>query len=210
MFYGCNVLLHVFCNFLLLPAPFCFTLCSQVGPSLLVLGDEARDNGLKVSLLERLHAIYNSSPSDFLSETYCATLLNNYRCHRALLSLPSYLFYNSSLVAMPQSDAQLHPMCSDFPLHFICSSLNDEVLEVKEGINNMEAEILLDEVVKYVSSWPVHEWGCPDLSSLCIMTATSDQVSSYLPSTSQFSVLDSIQKSILYNKQDTEKFLAIK
>ena len=89
-------------------------------------------------------------------------------------------------------------MFLDFPLHFICSSLNDEVLEVKEGINNMEAEILLDEVVKYVSSWPVHEWECPvNLSSLCIMTATSDQVSSYLLDTSQFSVLDSIQESIL-------------
>ena len=158
----------------------CFTPCPQVGPSLLVLGDEARDNGLKLSLLERLHGIYNSSPLKHYSETHCATLLNNYRCHGALLSLPSYLFYNSALVTKAQSNAQLHPMCSEFPLHFICSSLNDEMLEVKEGTNEMEAEILLGEVMKYCSSWPVYEWGGRvNLSSVCIMTATSNQVSLY-------------------------------
>ena len=151
---------------------------SQVGPSLLVLGTEARENGLKTSLLERLHDIYNSSPLKTYSETHCATLLNNYRCHRALLSLPSYLFYNSALVTKAQSNTQLHPMCSGFPLHFICSSLDDKVLEVKEGTNETEAEILLDDVTKYISSWPVHEWGSHvDLSSVCIMTATSNQVS---------------------------------
>ena len=155
------------------------SLCSQVGPSLLVLGDEARDNGLKLSLLERLHGIYNSPPFKHYSETHCATLLNNYRCHGALLSLPSYLFYNSALVTKAQSSAQLHPMCADFPLHFICSSLDDEILEVKEGTNELEAEILLSEVTKYISSWPV-EWGCHvNLSSVCIITATTNQVSLY-------------------------------
>ena len=33
-------------------------LVTQVGPAMLVLGDEAQENGLAVSLLERLHTLY--------------------------------------------------------------------------------------------------------------------------------------------------------
>ena len=143
---------------------------------MLVLGEKPRKFGLSLSLLERLHHTYNSS--DHLKDaanSHSATLLTNYRCHRALLSLPSYLFYDSVLLTKAESNAQLHPK-AEFPLHFICSSLESISCEVQDNSYESEAEILLEEVVNYVSEWP-REWGEKDLTSVCIMTATADQVS---------------------------------
>ena len=118
----------------------------QVGPSILVLGDEARDCGLKVSLLERLHDIYSKERN---ASHLCATLLTNHRCHPALLALPSYLFYESALINSDSQDQpKLHPSTS-FPLHFICSSLHTN-LEVKNDTNPYEADLLLaDSLRKY-------------------------------------------------------------
>lgn len=144
----------------------------QVGPSLLVLGNEAQKHGLKVSLLERLHKRYMEIPG---AQAHCVALLKNYRCHKALLSLPSYLFYNSALVAKADVATHLHPK-DHFPLQFICSNLDDSITEVSCSINRKEANLLLREVLKYVSDWPEHEWGHKDLSTICIMTATSNQV----------------------------------
>ena len=149
---------------------------AKVGPSMLVLGEKPRKYGLSLSLLERLHQTYNSSDRlKNASHSHSATLLNNYRCHRALLSLPSYLFYDSALLTKAESNAQLHPKAG-FPLHFICSSLESIKCEVQDNSYVNEAEILVEEVVNYVSEWP-REWGNKDLSSICIMTATADQVS---------------------------------
>ena len=143
---------------------------------MLVLGDIPRKFGLSISLLERLHQTY--STSDLFknaAKSHSDTLLNNYRCHRALLSLPSYLFYDSALLTKAESNAQLHPKAG-FPLHFVCSSLESIKCEVRDNIYESEAEIVLEEVAKYVSEWP-REWGGKDLTSICVMTATADQVS---------------------------------
>ena len=129
-----------------------------------------------MSLLERLHKQYKRIPC---AETHCATLLNNYRCHKVLLSLPSYLFYNSALVTKAEKDAQLHPI-DKTPLHFICSDLDDSTIEVVKSNNHKELQMLLDTAVKYTSPWP-DEWGPKDLSTICIMTATGNQVC-YFPS----------------------------
>ena len=145
-----------------------YVIVMQVGPAILVLGNEAQQYGLKVSLLERLHQQYKGIPC---AETHCATLLNNYRCHKVLLSLPSYLFYNSALVPKVDTVAQLHPI-DKTPLHFICSDLDDSTTEVE---NTKELRWLLDAAVKYTSMWP-DEWGPQDLSTICIMTATANQV----------------------------------
>ena len=124
-----------------------------------------------MSLLERLHEQYKRIP---FAETHCATLLNNYRCHKVLLALPSYLFYNSALVTKADTVAQLHPI-DKTPLHFICSDLNDSTTEVVNSKNYKELKVLLDTAVKYTSPWP-DEWGPKDLSTVCIMTATGNQV----------------------------------
>ena len=147
----------------------------QVGPSILVLGEMARDNGLKCSLLERLYTLYSTERLEKSSETHCATLLTNFRSHHALLSLPSYLFYSSALMTVAKATTQLHPDAG-YPLHFICSSLDQQVLEVSESSNRREIELVLDEVKKYVDNWAYEEWGEKNLSDICIMATTANQV----------------------------------
>ena len=82
-----------------------FFLC-VVGPALLVLGEEARENGLKYSLLERLCHLYMSLGDAALE--HMVTLRNNYRCHADIMQLPNRLFYGNTIE--PHAlDAQLHP-----------------------------------------------------------------------------------------------------
>ena len=140
-----------------------------------MLGDDPQKYGLGKSLLERLHALYTDKRNSN-AENHCSTLLANYRCHRALLALPSYLFYQSALVTNKEAakQAQLHPKTS-FPLHFICSSLDDTLLKVEESTNADEAELLLRAAAEYVKEWPP-EWGWKDLQTVCIMATTGNQV----------------------------------
>ena len=92
-----------------------------------------------------------------------ATLLTNYRCSHALLSLPSYLFYNSALVTEAKSS---HSKA----LHFICSSLDNDSLEVTVSQNEQEADDLLEFLEKYQQT---HEW---EPKSVCMMATTGNQV----------------------------------
>ena len=138
------------------------------------MGEEAREYGLKTSLLERLHALYTKEEKN--TSHLCATLLTNYRCHRALLALPSYLFYDSTLITNRNSKKQpkLHPL-TFCPLHFICSSLDDTVVEVKESTNDREAILILDKAVEVVDNWS-QEWDDIRQRPVCIMSTTSNQV----------------------------------
>ena len=62
----------------------------QTGPKDVVHSTKARENGLCVSLLERIHAIYsNLDDSTCLKTEYMASLLTNYRCHEGTLYLCS-------------------------------------------------------------------------------------------------------------------------
>ena len=70
---------------------------SQVGPRTLVLGKEAKENGLGISVLERLHHLYHSPKFSESAKAYSASLLTNYRCHPGILRLPSHLFYDATL-----------------------------------------------------------------------------------------------------------------
>ena len=70
---------------------------SQVGPRTLVLGKEAKENGLGRSVLERLHSLYHSPAFSEKAKAYSAPLLTNYRCHPGILRLPSHLFYDATL-----------------------------------------------------------------------------------------------------------------
>lgn len=139
---------------------------------MLVLGEAAIKNGLGQSLLERLHTAYNDESLADASTTHCATLLTNFRCHHAILSLPSYLFYDSSLITAAEAVTHLHPQAT-YPLYFICSDLSNRK-EVHD--NKFEVTLLLQKMDKFVQNWP-KEWGIKDLSKICMMTTTSHQVS---------------------------------
>ena len=135
----------------------------QVGPSLLVLGDDARRYGLKLSLFERLHAMYVEKGE--CTQTHSITLLTNYRCHHTILSLPSYLFYESALLT--KAKASTHSSLNG--LHFICSSLDAFVKEVKSNVNMLEVTLLMQEALAFVESSTQHV-------KVCIMVATNDKV----------------------------------
>ena len=141
----------------------------QVGPRLLVLGDKAQNNGLGISLLERLHDLYSKVP---LSSTHSVTLLTNYRCHSGILMLPSSLYYESTVLCKVPEDEAHH--LSPFPLNFVCSDVSDDN-KPTPGTNEVEADVLIKEVQKYCNSWPKH-WGKKDLKTFCIISPSADQV----------------------------------
>ena len=142
-----------------------------------MLGELAIKNGLSQSLLERLYTVYNDERLTDASSVHSATLLTNFRCHHSILSLPSYLFYDSTLITAAEAVTHLHPKVK-YPLHFICSDLS-KAKEVCASSNDFEVAILLKEINKYVKSWS-NQWGKKDLSKICVMATTAHQVSQKL------------------------------
>ena len=146
-----------------------YTLCfclPQVGPSLLVLGEEARENGLKYSLMERLQELYKQFGG--LAVQHMISLNTNYRCHKDLIQIPNDLFYDSKIHSLPY-DASPHPRAA-FPLIFVCSSTTGQVN------SQLEAQVLLEQVQYFaVSHWPT-SWGARDLRKVCLATTSQTQV----------------------------------
>ena len=125
-----------------------------------------------MSLLERLEEIYKKAGGKALC--YLAKLVTNYRCHGDIVSLAEKLFYEPPLKSVvPQHST--HPD-APFPLVFVCSSLRPP--EPSESpINDLEAEIIIDQMSKYVSKWPKDSWGARlDPSQMCIMSPSRTQV----------------------------------
>ena len=133
------------------------------------MGEEARENGLKMSLLERLHERYQISP-DALH--YCARLLTNYRCHKGILDLSSRLFYDSSLQCRVPEDIA-HP-AYHYPLMFYCSS-DDETAVGSTQPDESELRLLIEQVAQCTRRWPA-SWGKKDLQKVCIVAPTYCQV----------------------------------
>ena len=144
-----------------------------------MIGSDPQKYGLCQSLLERLYSMYASHPSTN-TENCCATLLKNYRCHPSLLALVSYLFYRSTLTTSIAAKKQtpLHPNTTS-SLYFICSSLDDLIVQVNDSVNNEEALLLLQTAAEYIKEWPP-EWGRKDLSTVCFITTTASQVGTLL------------------------------
>ena len=69
--------------------PFLFL---KVGPSIEVLGHNAIQNGLAVSLLERLHSKYEGLTAEG-GNPPLVTMATNFRCHPHILDLAGELFY---------------------------------------------------------------------------------------------------------------------
>ena len=135
----------------------------------MVLGEAAICDGLSVSLLERLHGVYNKTGLADASANHCATLLTNYRCHPTILSLPSYLFYNSMLLTSATATTLRPPASLGYPFRFICTNLSEEY-EVHNSTSKLEVDLLLKEVTKYLD----HEeqpW-----EDICIIASTPNQV----------------------------------
>ena len=107
----------------------------QVGPTLLVLGDEPQEFGLGVSLFERLLKAYVGKLAKFI-----AHLPMNHRCHKDILELPSKLFYGSSLIPMSSAGTVFD---APYPLLFLCSSTAGPC-EILVDTSEDEAEVLIN------------------------------------------------------------------
>lgn len=134
-----------------------------------MLGDEARENGLKYSLQERLQTLYKKQGG--LALHHMVSLSINYRCHEHIIQIPNELFYESQIESRPV-DALPHHL-ANFPLLFICSSLTSSVDK------EFEANLLLDKLEYFIlSNWPT-QWGERDWSKVCLVTPSRTQVHSY-------------------------------
>lgn len=137
---------------------------------MLVLGDQSRENGLKHSLLERLCNTYKEIGS--VAAPYSLTLTVNHRCNNEILEIPQKLFYSNNIKANPHV-VPSHPNAK-YPLIFVCSSLSEHW---DSEVQNIEANLLLDEAYKYVSprNWP-KKWGKYCDEDFAILASTQTQV----------------------------------
>ena len=135
-----------------------------------MLGKEAQDHGLAISLLERLHSHYMQIGDS--AKKHVASLLTNHRSQSGILMLPSSLFYGSTLQCRTKD--QPHPLAA-YPLQFICTSL-DNMKSYSFSTEYCEAVTLLNQVKKFVETWPERRWGKKDLTKVCIMSSSADQV----------------------------------
>lgn len=148
-----------------------------MGPSILVLGDKARQYGLDISLLERLLCLYQQHID--ITTNHLLILSTNYRCHPAIRNFARNLFYCNFDLKSPQQYQLPHshpryPKC----LLFVCSSIEqNNIVNFDSNINEKEATILL-KVLKDIAffNWP-KEWGMRDLLKCCIMSPCRSQVS---------------------------------
>ncbi|MCG8623370.1 MAG: C-terminal helicase domain-containing protein, partial [Proteobacteria bacterium] len=137
-------------------------------PALLVLGDETRASGFKLSLLERLQMEYEKIGGP--AKDYLVTLSSNYRCHRDILAIPHQLFYSGLKSKAKKADP--HPN-AQYPLLFVCSNLTSDVCSP-----DIEARVLLEQVNFFVQHWPSDNssWGKYELNKIAVVTSTRPQV----------------------------------
>ena len=132
---------------------------------MLVLGEEARENGLKVSLLERLKALYRSigDKTNFQQ----ANLMNNFRCHKLILEFASKMFYKSTVKPSPVTSHIQSPHGFSFPLVFVCTSVK-EIDNYDQSVNDEEAMNLMDMLQQHIRENRGHQ--------ICVMSSSRAQV----------------------------------
>ena len=141
-------------------------------PDLLVLGERSREKGFSRSLLERLEILYTTSGKPALS--YIVRLVTNYRCHHDILSLAEKLFYKIPLKSVVPANST-HPD-APFPLVFVCSDLQSPQPS-ESPINEMEARIVIEQLLIFAPGWPQDSWGAKfDPSQICVMSPSRTQV----------------------------------
>ena len=125
----------------------------QLGP--VIYSHDAGSYGLKNSYLERLfeYEIYGTGNENFVTK-----LVRNYRCHPAILELPSDLFYGGELIACKEENESPAYEWKDlpdktFPVLFVGIQGCDE----REGnnpswFNRIEASKVIDIIRKLMGS----------------------------------------------------------
>ena len=143
----------------------------KVGPALLVLGEHAQQHGLATSLMERLHTLYTKK---FQHEAlrYHKALTTSHRCAREIVKLSEKLFYRTPL----RQSLSSHPD-APFPLHFVCSDIENKLHPLETGISYpSEAAVVVEQVQKWTAQWPLNIWGKKDFKEVVIASQTHSQV----------------------------------
>ena len=132
-------------------------------------------NGLGVSILKRLYECYQGTE---LVKTHSFTLLTNYRCHPTILTLSSSLFYEHTLLS--RSTSKPHPL-APYPLVFACTSFEDHGLESLPGVDEQEANLIVNKVLEFYDHWMNHweelQIAAGRVLSIGVLASTKDQVS---------------------------------
>lgn len=132
-----------------------------------MLGQKARNGGLRLSLLERLQMVYKNIGDK--ANGYTLTLSTNFRCHEDIVAIPHQLFYNG--LKSKACEAIPHPQ-APYPLLFVCSNLSSNLCS-----SELEAQLLMEQVNAFIGRhWPRQCWGKYDISKIAIVTATRPQV----------------------------------
>ena len=135
-----------------------------------MFGPEAVDNGLNVSLLERLLKMYKCNGA--VSSQYFTELNVIYRCHQSLLHLPGKLFYNGSLEP-GKRHVKVHLGPNGYK--FVCSE--SVPLPQKSLIQNNESEaiLLLEEVLSHAETMKKEDTRFHP-REICIISSSRNQV----------------------------------
>ena len=138
---------------------------------MLVLGEEPRKHGLKISLLERLHDLYCALGD--VAKPYFAHLCTNFRSHQQILNLACQVAYKMPLECKVP-DHSAHPDAK-FPLQFVCTNVDADVNAIESSINEIEVKAALKKAADIFMKWPMN-WGKRDLSQICFLSPCRGQV----------------------------------
>ena len=138
------------------------------------MGEEAREHGLKKSLLERLEECYHKAGPP-LSQ-HILPLQINYRCHPILTKLLSDVMY-SYPVSCGVSNVFTHPANPQSPCVFHCYSAEKQQSLPFERMMELEAEAVIGQVSKYFEEFPhSNGWKQCSLRDVCIISSNRNMV----------------------------------
>ena len=130
---------------------------------------QAHENGLAISLLERLENHYKSIGGPALS--YCTVVVDNYRCNESITHFLSTVFYDQRINT--QMFVDVHPRAS-FPFIFYCCDIDRAVRAPQESAFEVEADAVLNQLDYYFhKSRRPRKWSSCQLS---VITPTRNQV----------------------------------
>ncbi len=135
----------------------------------MVLGEPAHENGLGISLLERLEKKYNEIGER--ASLHHAVLSDNYRCNQQITEFLSKLFYNGkahSKVSIP-----LHPKSKMIPFVFYCCDVERFVKTPQESFFEAEADAVINQLAYYYN---YHSRNNTSIDKISVITPNRDQV----------------------------------
>lgn len=137
---------------------------------MLVLGDLARNNGMSISLLQRLEKLYNSCGGT----KNIANLSTNYRCHPDILDLVGNLFYEGLIKWNKDEAPPATHRSFPFPLVFVCSSIDEGASSSSDRDEN-EAMAVYHKVMEVAKGCP-SSWAKQPTSDFFVVSPTDEQV----------------------------------